>query len=393
MEIDFKKLFHDIESEIKEVNKRAKAKIVELQKPALAASVELFKEIGWDNWSEQELESEDQYARLQKSFTDKMELVSINHTTKSGQVHSSAVYDVTGEGCTCRDCSIRRLPCKHMYFLAKHLADGDNIDQDLQLKLEDTSENKESDFIDTNYGTLGCCSLYRDCSRAGHCLQEDDYYKQCAYRKNLENGKVFYTEKADVFSQERYDYIADFRRSLNEDEKNAFDEIMNYFENIKRGSQNCLCLNSPMIAHIIEKCSAFELMSTRDLVIRLFESDLISNKKAAELHEQYSNLPAPKLDSLPPLLPKDAPKKEQEERQNKLKERLTKNLKAWENHFLSDPDLQKALSKLFLFFKKSEYSFELGEFFIKNYDNIAKQNDRLVFFDAANPKVFREKIV
>lgn len=392
MEVDFMKLFRDIESEIKEVTKKAKAKIAELQKPALKASVELFKEAGWDNWSELELENEDQYVRLQKSFTDKMELVSIDYATKSGQVHSSAVYDITGDGCTCRDCSIRRLPCKHMYFLAKHLADGENMDQNLQLKLEDTAESKESDFIDTKYGTLGCCSFYRDCSRAGHCLQEDDYYKQCAYRNNLENGKAFYTEKADSFSQERYDYIVNFRRSLDEDEKNAFDEIVNYFENTKRGSQNCLCLFSSTISDVVASCNAFEFLTAKELVGRIFEADLISNTRAAELHSKYSKQSAPELKPLIEKLPETASKEDKEKRIKENQKINAQNLKKWKKHYLSDTDLQETLSKLFLFFNKS-YGDELNEFFINNYDDIAKQTDQLVFFDAANPKIFREKMV
>lgn len=393
MNMDFLKLFRDIESEIKEVNKRARAEIAELQKPALKASTELFKEVGWDNWSEQELENEDQYARLQKSFTDKMELVSLDRATKSGQVRSSAVYDVTGEGCTCRDCSVRRLPCKHMYFLAKHLAAGDKAEQDLQIKLEDTSIENEPDSIGTKYGTLGCCSLFRDCSSAGHCLQEDDYYKQCAYRKNLENGKVFYTEKAAGFSQERYDYIVNFRRALGEYEKNAFDEIINYFENIKRGSQSCFCLYSSTIKDVVTKCNAFDFLPAKELVRRVFAAGLISNSRAAELHNKYSKKTAPELKSLVAKLPDTATKGETEKRKKENQKINTQNLKTWENHFLLDADLQEALSRMFLFFQKSEYHFELGEYFIKHYDEISKQTEHLVFFDSENSKIFREKIV
>ena len=224
----FRSIDKNVESEIKEITKKAKAQIAELQKPALKAAAQLFSEIGWNVWSEEELENPDQFARLQKSFTDKMELISIDHTTKSGQVRSSAVYDVTEKGCTCKDCSIRRLPCKHMYFLAFHLAYDTEVDQDLQLKLDETTNGNKTDTIVSELGVLGCCSLFRDCSKVGHCLHDDDYHKQCGYRKNLESGKVLYTEKANNFSQERYDYIEDFRNSLSEDEKNIFDEIMFY---------------------------------------------------------------------------------------------------------------------------------------------------------------------
>ncbi len=394
MEMDFSKLFHDIEGEIKEVNKRAKARIAELQKPALMASVEMFKEIGWDNWSEQDLNSEDQYTRLQKSFTDKMELVSIDYATKSGQVRSSAVYDVTSEGCTCKDCSVRRKPCKHMYFLAKHLMNRETVSENLQLTLDDSNSNtKKEDNFTQNFGQLGCCSLFRDCSRVGHCLQKDDYFKQCGYRKNLEKGKVFYTEKADVFSQERYDYIETFRNSLDNDEQSAFDEIVIYFENAKRGCYNCFCLCSKVIEDIVTRCEAFEVLPTKELVRRVFEAGLISNTRAAEFHNKYSNLPAPELKPTLPQLAENAIKSEKESRVKENQRINAQNLKTWEKHYMSDLDLQRVLSKQFLYFQKNEYSFELGEFFVQNVDKINKRTENLVFFDAAMPKNFRDRIV
>lgn len=41
--------------------------------------------------------------------------------------------------------------------------------------------------------SFGCCSLYEKCSNAKKCLHENLLYsKACQYRKNLENGKIFY---------------------------------------------------------------------------------------------------------------------------------------------------------------------------------------------------------
>lgn len=40
---------------------------------------------------------------------------------------------------------------------------------------------------------FGCCSKYKECSQAGMCLHNNKFYsKACWYRKNLEDGKVFY---------------------------------------------------------------------------------------------------------------------------------------------------------------------------------------------------------
>ena len=40
---------------------------------------------------------------------------------------------------------------------------------------------------------FGCCSKYRECSKAKKCLHNNLFYsKACWYRKNLEAGKIFY---------------------------------------------------------------------------------------------------------------------------------------------------------------------------------------------------------
>lgn len=40
---------------------------------------------------------------------------------------------------------------------------------------------------------FGCCHRYKECSAEQKCIHPDQFYsKACWYRKNLENGKVFY---------------------------------------------------------------------------------------------------------------------------------------------------------------------------------------------------------
>ncbi len=40
---------------------------------------------------------------------------------------------------------------------------------------------------------FGCCSKYKECSKAKKCLHNNLFYsKACWYRKNLEDGKIFY---------------------------------------------------------------------------------------------------------------------------------------------------------------------------------------------------------
>lgn len=49
-------------------------------------------------------------------------------------------------------------------------------------------------FLDSfNFPAFGCCALYKECSKEKHCLHSDLLYATaCMYRKNLEDGKVFY---------------------------------------------------------------------------------------------------------------------------------------------------------------------------------------------------------
>ena len=46
---------------------------------------------------------------------------------------------------------------------------------------------------------FGCCNRYVTCSNEGKCVHENLLYSTvCAYRRNLEAGRIFYGEKANV---------------------------------------------------------------------------------------------------------------------------------------------------------------------------------------------------
>ncbi len=46
---------------------------------------------------------------------------------------------------------------------------------------------------------FGCCSKFEQCSNAGQCMHENLLYaKACAYRKNLEQGRIFFGEKRNI---------------------------------------------------------------------------------------------------------------------------------------------------------------------------------------------------
>ncbi len=55
---------------------------------------------------------------------------------------------------------------------------------------------KTIDYDIENYRTsynFGCCSSFEKCSDNKKCLHKDNLYaRACSYRKNLENGRIFY---------------------------------------------------------------------------------------------------------------------------------------------------------------------------------------------------------
>ena len=47
--------------------------------------------------------------------------------------------------------------------------------------------------------TYGCCHLYNECSDARKCISADKIYATvCAYKKNLDAGKIFYGRNRNI---------------------------------------------------------------------------------------------------------------------------------------------------------------------------------------------------
>ncbi len=66
--------------------------------------------------------------------------------------------------------------------------DSDNLPAYLKRLIEYAVDNYTS-----KADAFGCCSKYKECSDAARCLHENLLYsKACSYRKNLENGNIFY---------------------------------------------------------------------------------------------------------------------------------------------------------------------------------------------------------
>lgn len=69
----------------------------------------------------------------------------------------------------------------------------DSRDDDLRAILYDEVEKA------VNFPQFGCCHNYVNCSNVLKCVHDDLIYATaCMYRKNLENGKVFYGKNRNV---------------------------------------------------------------------------------------------------------------------------------------------------------------------------------------------------
>jgi hypothetical protein len=53
-------------------------------------------------------------------------------------------------------------------------------------------------------GDFGCCNSFIECSDAKMCITDDrELYLGCAYRKNLESGKIFYGKNKNINSGDK----------------------------------------------------------------------------------------------------------------------------------------------------------------------------------------------
>ena len=70
----------------------------------------------------------------------------------------------------------------------------------LDFEQKDFSELAYSIVLDAmNFQSFGCCDKYIQCSDALKCIHEDLLYStSCMYRKNLENGKIFYGKNKNI---------------------------------------------------------------------------------------------------------------------------------------------------------------------------------------------------
>lgn len=100
---------------------------------------------------------------------------------------------------------------------------------------------------------FGCCSRFRSCSDAKRCLISHlDYSAHCSYRKNLENGAIFYGKNANGFSSAVYVEYCQRVKALSDDVRGECYRLLTYFFETKPGSRRVLVDNAPWIQSLAD---------------------------------------------------------------------------------------------------------------------------------------------
>lgn len=103
----------------------------------------VFDGLGWNDWESNVHWSSGQYDRLFRALSEKMYFNWYNPDVGIAKVISSShnCYLVSKSKCSCPDFKDRKLPCKHIYFLAVNVNDYEN------MLVTDTFGSK-ADFIE-----------------------------------------------------------------------------------------------------------------------------------------------------------------------------------------------------------------------------------------------------
>lgn len=109
--------------------------------------------------------------------------------------------------------------------------------------------------------TFGCCSHYRECSEAGHCVIPDrDYSINCTYRRNLERGQIFYGKNSIFLDEAKYKIYLDRINALSPEAKKAFDDLILVFAEYNRATSMFVVRNQ-----YIDELAAVGLFDFRPL--------------------------------------------------------------------------------------------------------------------------------
>jgi hypothetical protein len=100
---------------------------------------------------------------------------------------------------------------------------------------------------------FACCSRYRQCSEAGHCVNKiEGLAENCSYNENLKSGKIFYSKKANYFDENVYGEIAAKYQGFSSVARREFDRYLYYFYKQKYLARWLVCYKDPAQKEIFE---------------------------------------------------------------------------------------------------------------------------------------------
>lgn len=283
--------------------------------------------MGFDKWDKELHYSSEQLKRIcsAKEIPNK-NIIDVNTENKTCIIQGNrGTYNVSLENCECFDFRTRKLPCKHMYWLANVFGELDNLvgidtaigeyslqmerSEQISLFSEEQKEIKETlkqegitlDTLNKGDATFGCCDKYKQCSIEGKCLQSTEVGERCLYKYKLEKGEIFYSKKSPKFSQEKYDYIESWYKALSAEEREAFGEIVCTFMRLRRcaahvlvGSiadypnvKNSKCFKT--VYDCINKCDIFNIASPEILVKFILDNETLSFSSFDYFNAKYSD--------------------------------------------------------------------------------------------------------
>ena len=222
-------------------------------------------------------------------------------------------------------------------------------------KVAETEEDVEQEAIAENItGSFACCNYYDECSEKKECLfKNDELHTGCMYRKNLERGNIFYGKNAVNFSHERYEQIYNYYKSLPDNDKVIFNDLMAYFNITRRTTQSCLCIYNEKMHDFLNNSPCFSIFPAEGLAAFLFDVDILQVRSAEKFHKEHSDIAPPNLDYIA----------KNEEINDGTKTQLKHN--AWKKFYVEkDHKLCHELATRFLYIGiNKEYSLELDELF------------------------------
>lgn len=143
------------------------------------------------------------------------------------------------------------------------------MDQQISVFDVAVSDSTATKPIINDPDAFGCCSRYRQCSDEKRCVISDyTHSAHCAYRKNLENGRIFYGKNADGFSLNAYYAYRQRVNGLSASDIEYCFWLLTYFFEKKRGANYIIVDNDKRLNDLVD-IGLFKVSPCGDYIIQV----------------------------------------------------------------------------------------------------------------------------